>query len=75
LEILAEACERLAEALASLSRELGVPRLRHCQGVHETRFKQVLSKMALDALASGSPQNNPVVPTVAEIEALYLQAF
>jgi alcohol dehydrogenase class IV len=43
--------------------------------VHEARFKQVLPKMALDALASGSPQNNPVVPTAAEIEALYLQAF
>jgi alcohol dehydrogenase class IV len=71
----AEACERLTEELASLSRELGVPRLRHCQGVHEARFKQVLPKMALDALASGSPQNNPVVPTAAEIEALYLQAF
>jgi alcohol dehydrogenase class IV len=31
--------------------------------------------MAQDALASGSPQNNPVVPTAAEIVELYRQAW
>jgi alcohol dehydrogenase class IV len=31
--------------------------------------------MAEDALASGSPQNNPVVPTVEEVMALYRAAF
>ncbi|GIV85609.1 MAG: hypothetical protein KatS3mg052_2616 [Candidatus Roseilinea sp.] len=31
--------------------------------------------MAQDALASGSPQNNPVVPTAEQIIALYEQAW
>jgi alcohol dehydrogenase class IV len=31
--------------------------------------------MADDALASGSPQNNAVVPTAAEIVALYRAAW
>jgi alcohol dehydrogenase len=35
----------------------------------------VKEKMASDALASGSPLNNPVVPTAAEIVALYEEAW
>jgi alcohol dehydrogenase class IV len=31
--------------------------------------------MAEDALASGSPQNNPRVPTAEEIVALYQKAW
>jgi alcohol dehydrogenase class IV len=31
--------------------------------------------MAADALASGSPQNNPRVPTASEIVELYQQAW
>ena len=34
-----------------------------------------LEKMASDALASGSPANNPVVPTASEIVQLYRQAW
>lgn len=32
-------------------------------------------KMASDALASGSPQNNPRVPTADQIIALYEEAW
>ena len=39
------------------------------------RFDAVKEKMASDALASGSPQNNPVVPTANEIVALYAEVF
>ena len=30
---------------------------------------------ASQALASGSPNNNPIIPTAAEIEALYHRIF
>ena len=44
-------------------------------GMDETRFRELLPKMAADALASGSPQNNPRVPTAEEIVGLYEQAW
>jgi hypothetical protein len=31
--------------------------------------------MASDALASGSPARNPIVPEASEIEAIYRQAW
>jgi alcohol dehydrogenase len=39
------------------------------------RFQQSIEKMAVDALASGSPQNNPVIPTEAQIAELYRAAW
>ncbi len=69
------AAESLTEGLQRLNDDLNVPRLRACRGVDETRFQSSLSKMAADALASGSPQNNPRVPTADEIVALYEQAW
>jgi alcohol dehydrogenase class IV len=61
--------------LEQLNRDLQVPRLRDCQGMNESRFRSRLPKMADDALASGSPQNNPRVPTREEIIELYEQAW
>lgn len=69
------AAESLVEGLEQLNADLDVPRLRACRGVEETRFRASLTKMADDALASGSPQNNPRVPTAAEIVALYEAAW
>ena len=65
----------LVEGLESLNQRLKIPRLRDCQGMDKTKFDQSLDKMAVDALASGSPQNNPVVPTVEQIIELYQQAW
>lgn len=65
----------LAEALAALNARLAVPRLRDCPGLTPERFEAALEKMARDALASGSPQNNPVVPTAEQIVALYREAW
>ncbi len=65
----------LVAALEQLNRDLNVPRLRECRGVDEARFRSQLGKMADDALASGSPQNNPRVPTRDEIIALYEEAW
>jgi alcohol dehydrogenase len=65
----------LADELEALNRRLHIPRLRDHPLMDETRFRASLEKMAADALASGSPQNNPVVPGVAEIVRLYEAAW
>jgi alcohol dehydrogenase class IV len=44
-------------------------------GVSPQQLAAVAPKMAADALASGSPANNPRVASVAEIVALYQQAL
>ncbi len=69
------AATSLIEGLEQLNSDLNVPRLRNCQGVEEVRFRSLLTKMAHDALASGSPQNNPRVPTVDEVVELYQDAW
>lgn len=63
----AELAVRHVKALAA---SLNIPNLR-TWGVEEKKFQQYLSKMARDALDSGSPGNNPRVPTAEEIVALY----
>ena len=70
-----EAAASLVNALVQMNRDLNVPRLRDCRGVEESRFRSLLGKMADDALASGSPQNNPRIPTRDEIISLYEQAW
>jgi alcohol dehydrogenase len=69
------ACEALVKGLVELNRRLNVPRLGECRGVERARFDSVVAKMAEDALASGSPQNNPVVPTADQVIELYRQTF
>jgi alcohol dehydrogenase class IV len=69
------AAEALACGLEQLNARLAIPRLRDCRGMDATRFEGALEKMAEDALASGSPQNNPVVPSAEQIVALYRQAW
>ncbi len=69
------ACDALVAGLERFNQTLEVPRLRDCPGMTKDRFEQVLEKMAADALASGSPQNNPVVPTENEIISLYRAAW
>jgi alcohol dehydrogenase class IV len=70
-----KAGEALVDGLQQLNARLQVPRLRECRGVDRAKFETLLTKMAADALASGSPQNNPVVPTAEQIVALYRAAF
>ncbi|MBM3873442.1 MAG: iron-containing alcohol dehydrogenase [Verrucomicrobia bacterium] len=65
----------LADGLEALNRRLCVPRLGSYLASNEMRFREVTPKMALDALASGSPGNNPVVPSADQIAELYLQAW
>ncbi|MDE2769132.1 MAG: iron-containing alcohol dehydrogenase [Chloroflexota bacterium] len=53
-----------------LAADLKVPTLR-AWGVDEHRYRDVTPAMARDALASGSPANNPRPATQAEVESLY----
>ena len=71
----AAAADALVDALEALNRELGIPRLRDHPRMEEQRFSSSIEKMSSDALASGSPGNNPVVPTAGEIAALYREAW
>jgi alcohol dehydrogenase class IV len=71
----ADAAARLADWLDQLNRDLGLPRLSECRGVTRAVFDAQVEKMAADALASGSPANNPHVPTQDEIVQLYREAW
>jgi alcohol dehydrogenase class IV len=67
--------EALVAGLVAFNHTLGVPRLGACKGMDRARFDSLVEKMAQDALASGSPGNNPVVPTEDEIVRLYHEAW
>jgi alcohol dehydrogenase class IV len=70
-----EATAALVRWLENLNFALQLPRLGACRGVDSARFEAEVTRMASDALASGSPANNPRVPTADEIVALYRQAW
>ncbi|MBU1208693.1 MAG: iron-containing alcohol dehydrogenase [Proteobacteria bacterium] len=63
-----------ADAVERLNVDLKVPTLREL-GVEEKKFNSVVEQMAADAIASGSPGNNPRKATKEEIVELYRKAF
>lgn len=65
---------RLVEALHRINSDLSVPSPA-AYGIDKARWDELLPLMAEQALASGSPGNNPRVPGVAEIIGLYQQAW
>jgi alcohol dehydrogenase class IV len=65
-----KAADLLIEALYRRNAELEVPTPKQ-YGIAEEQYFAKIPLMAQQALASGSPQNNPRVPTAQEIEALY----
>jgi len=64
----------LVDAIFGRNAELQVPTPK-TYGIQEDRFFDAIPTMAVQALASGSPQNNPRVPTAGEIENLYREAW
>ena len=74
-EVAAHAALAATGALTALNERLHVPRLGGCRGLGRTRFDAAKAKMAADALASGSPQNNSVVPATDQIVALYDESW
>jgi alcohol dehydrogenase class IV len=69
------ASHKLVDGIDALNARLEVPRLRDLRGVTREALEASVEKMAEDALASGSPARNPVVPSVGEIEHLYRSAW
>ncbi len=64
------AAGKLADGLVAWNIELGVPTPR-AFGIDPAAWEAKLDVMADQALASGSPANNPRIPDRAEIMALY----
>jgi alcohol dehydrogenase class IV len=65
---------KLVDALYRLNEDLMVPSPK-VFGIDQAEYGKVISIMAEQALASGSPNNNPLVPDQQQIEALYHQAW
>ena len=68
------AVARLLDELRRLNEELEVPTPK-AYGIDGARYHSLLPVMASQALASGSPANNPRVPTQEEIIALYKRVY
>jgi alcohol dehydrogenase class IV len=70
----AVACTKLAEGLDALNADLGVPSPR-AYGIDAATWEAKLPLMAQQALASGSPGNNPRIPNADEIISLYRAVY
>ena len=68
------AVSKLIEGLFRRNEELEVPSPKRF-GITQDRYFKVIPTMAKQALASGSPQNNPRVPSASEIEQLYREIW
>lgn len=60
--------------IKKLCYDLRIPNLKE-YGIDEIEFENAISKMASDAIESGSPANNPRVPSYDEIKELYRECF
>jgi len=69
-----EAAKRGAEAVKKLIKDIEIPSLREL-GVDEEKLDQLAPKMSEDAIASGSPANNPRQASKEEIIELYKIAY
>ena len=68
------AVARLIDELRALNADLKVPSPRD-YGIDARRYQELMPTMASQALASGSPGNNPRVPTQDEIIELYKRVY
>ncbi|WP_330766980.1 iron-containing alcohol dehydrogenase [Rhodococcus sp. M8-35] len=68
------AAEALVTALSDLCRDVHVPTPKD-YGIDKAKWDELIPIMAEQALRSGSPNNNPIIPTDAEIRDLYAQIY
>lgn len=66
--------QKLIKTLIAINQDLKVPTLAEF-GVDKHYFDEVVQTMAEQALASGSPSNNPIVPTLEQMVSLYQQLW
>lgn len=69
-----DAVAALLAALRQLNHDLHVPSPA-AWGIDRTRYDEVLPVMVEQALASGSPANNPRIPSTEELAELYRHAW
>lgn len=70
----ADAGTKLLDGLYRLNSDLQVPSPKTF-GISETDYADVITTMAEQALASGSPNNNPLIPEQFDIEQLYRKVW
>ncbi len=68
------AVNNLLTELRQLNKDLNVPSPKD-YGIDKEKYFSLLSTMAEQALASGSPNNNPRVPSIQEMTVLYEEAW
>lgn len=68
------AADKLVDALHTLCRDVDVPTPR-AYGIDQDTWNRLTPLMAEQALASGSPANNPAVPTADQIQDLYSRIY
>ena len=70
----AVAAAKFVEGISELCRDLTVPTPQH-YGISRTDWDRLIPTMAAQALASGSPANNPLVPDAEDIAAIYDEIY
>lgn len=68
------AARRMVDALIELCRDLEVP-TPESYGIDHDAWTRLTPLMAEQAIASGSPANNPVVPAPDDIERIYAEIY
>lgn len=68
------ACQKLVAELRLLNQHLNVPS-PSSYGIEKEKFFDLLPTMAQQAFNSGSPLNNPKVPTIEEMIELYRKVW
>jgi len=68
------AARKLVTELETLSSDLGVP-TPEAFGISEKAWRDTIPTMTAQAIASGSPDNNPRVPSSDDVAAIYTAIF
>jgi alcohol dehydrogenase class IV len=71
---LIEAAKLSVEAVKKICKDIKVPSLKDI-GIKEEELNKIAQKMAEEAIASGSPANNPRKASIEEIIEIYKKAF
>ncbi|MEM2178640.1 MAG: iron-containing alcohol dehydrogenase [Candidatus Methanomethylicaceae archaeon] len=71
---LIEAAKLSIEAVKKICKDIKVPSLKNI-GIKEEELNKLAPKMAEEAIASGSPANNPRKASIEEIIEIYKKAF
>jgi alcohol dehydrogenase len=70
----AYAAEALVAELHALNRDLKVP-TPQTFGIDRSAWEEKIPLMAEQALSSGSPANNPLIPDAEQIHGLYAEIY